>query len=203
MNPRIMAVCGGSGSGKTTLVTRLCREHGSGDIMVLHMDHYYKDLSHLAPEVRDLQNFDHPDAFEMPLLRSQIAALREGRAIDRPTYDFATHTRTAETARLTPPRLIVLDGILSLHDPELRRMFDLKIFVDVDDDVRFIRRLRRDVVERGRTVDSVIGQYLASVKEMHDLYVAPQKFVADLIISWMSYNDRAVAMLNAWATSAL
>jgi uridine kinase len=203
MIPRIIAVCGGSGSGKTTLVTRLCREHGSGDIMVLHMDHYYKDLSHLAPEERDRQNFDHPDAFEMPLLRSQIAALREGRSIERPTYDFATHTRTAETVRLTPPRLIVLDGILSLHDPDLRRMFDLKVFVDVDDDVRFIRRLRRDVVERGRTVDSVIGQYLASVKEMHDVYVAPQKLVADLIISWMTYNDRAVAMLSAWAAAAL
>jgi uridine kinase len=167
------------------------------------MDHYYKDLSHLAPEERDRQNFDHPDAFEMPLLRSQIAALREGRSIERPTYDFATHTRTAETVRLTPPRLIVLDGILSLHDPDLRRMFDLKVFVDVDDDVRFIRRLRRDVVERGRTVDSVIGQYLASVKEMHDVYVAPQKLVADLIISWMTYNDRAVAMLSAWAAAAL
>ena len=103
--------------------------------------------------------------------------------------------------RLTPPSLVVIDGMLALHDAELRKHYDLKIFVDVDDDVRFIRRLRRDVVERGRTVDSVIGQYLSSVKDMHDLYVAPQKYVADLIISWMTYNDRAVAMLNAWAAS--
>lgn len=201
MKPRIIAVCGGSGSGKTTLVSRLVTERGHDDIMVLHMDHYYKDLSHLTPRERDCCNFDHPDALELDLLRLQVAQLRDGQSIDRPTYDFASHTRTGETVRLTPPSLVVVDGMLALHDPELRKHFDLKIFVDVDDDVRFIRRLRRDVVERGRTVDSVIGQYLASVKEMHDLYVAPQKYAADLIISWMTYNDRAVAMLNAWATT--
>lgn len=199
MKPRIIAICGGSGSGKTTLVSRLCQARTRSDIMVLHMDHYYKDLSHLEPAERDRCNFDHPDALELSLLRSQVEQLRNGIAIDRPTYDFATHTRTGAIVRLSPPRLIVLDGMLALHDPELRQLFDLKIYVDVDDDVRFIRRLRRDVVERGRTVDSVIAQYLASVKEMHDLYVAPQKYVADLIISWMSYNDRAVTMLNAWA----
>lgn len=201
MKPRIIAVCGGSGSGKTTLVSRLSQERGRDNIMVLHMDHYYKDLSHLTPQERDRCNFDHPDALELSLLREQVAQLREGQAIERPTYDFASHTRTGETVRLNPPNLIVIDGILALHDAELRKFFDLKIYVDVDDDVRFIRRLRRDVEERGRTVDSVIGQYLASVKEMHELYVAPQKYFADLIISWMNYNDRAVAMLNAWAAA--
>lgn len=199
MKPRIIAICGGSGSGKTTLVTRLSQARTASDIMVLQMDHYYKDLSHLAPAERDLCNFDHPDALELSLLRNQVRQLRDGETIERPSYDFASHTRTGAVVRLSPPRLIVVDGILALHDPELRQLFDLKIYVDVDDDVRFIRRLRRDVVERGRTVDSVIMQYLASVKDMHDQYVAPQKYVADLIISWMSYNDRAVAMLNAWA----
>lgn len=205
----MIAVSGGSGSGKTTLVGRLV--HGvsqdstlSGSVQVLHLDHYYRDLSHMMPEERDRQNFDHPQAFDMPLLTAHLAALRSGQGIDRPTYDFASHTRRPDVVRLNPAAVIVLDGILSLHWPEVRDLLDLKIFVDVSDDVRFIRRLRRDINERGRSLEGVIQQYLASVKNMHDTFVAPQRYVADIIVSWEDYNDRAVAMLagmvRTWCT---
>lgn len=196
----MIAVSGGSGSGKTTLVGRLVGSVTADTtqnpmVQVLHLDHYYRDLSHLSPEERDRQNFDHPQAFDTELLRKHLTDLRNGEAIDRPTYDFASHTRRAETVRLSPASVIVLDGILSLHWPEVRDLLDLKIFVDVSDDVRFIRRLRRDINERGRTFEGVITQYLSSVKTMHDAFVAPQRNVADIIVSWEDYNDRAVAML--------
>lgn len=198
--PRIVAVCGGSGSGKTTLVNRLkaavADRAGGAAVMVLQMDHYYLDLSHLPKDERDRRNFDEPAAFDFPLLVKHIAALGRGEAIDRPTYDFATHTRARDTVSVAPARVVVLDGILTLSSLELRKLFDLSVFVDVDDDVRFIRRLRRDIVERGRTMDSVIGQYLSTVKAMHDEHVAPQKHAADIIVSWMDYNERAVAMLG-------
>lgn len=205
----MIAVSGGSGSGKTTLVGRLvgsvtsdtARDHL---VQVLHLDHYYRDLSHMNPEERDRQNFDHPQAFDTDLLRKHLTALRHGDGIDRPTYDFASHTRRPETVRLNPAPVIVLDGILALHWAEVRDLLDLKIYVDVSDDVRFIRRLRRDINERGRTVEGVITQYLASVKTMHDAFVAPQRYVADIIVSWEDYNDRAVAMLagmvRTWST---
>jgi len=205
----MIAVSGGSGSGKTTLVGRLVGSVTSDTaqdhlVQVLHLDHYYRDLSHLSPEERDRQNFDHPQAFDTELLRKHLTALRSGEEIHRPTYDFASHTRRPETVRLRPASVIVLDGILALHWSEVRDLLDLKIYVDVSDDVRFIRRLRRDINERGRTVDGVITQYLASVKTMHDAFVAPQRYVADIIVSWEDYNDRAVAMLagmvRTWST---
>lgn len=204
--PKIIAVAGGSGSGKTTLVNRL-RETagvmGPDALLVIQLDHYYRDLSHLTPAERDRRNFDHPDAFDTALLREQLAALVAGKAVDRPSYDFATHTRTAQTTRIAPAPIILLDGILSLHEAESRKLFDLKVFVDVSDDVRFIRRLRRDIKERGRTMDGVVTQYLATVREMHNLYVAPQRHVADIIVSWEDYNDRAVAMLAGMVRSWL
>lgn len=196
MRPHIMAIAGGSGSGKTTLVRMLTERRSDSDILVIPMDHYYKDLSHLSMEERDLRNFDHPDALDLATLGQHLSALRQGQSVDRPTYDFASHTRSKASVRLTPRKAIILDGILSLHDPALRMLLDLSVYIDVDDDVRFIRRLRRDTMERGRTMDSVIRQYLASVKSMHDAYVAPQKHVADIIVSWMEYNERAVAMLS-------
>lgn len=198
---KIIAVAGGSGSGKTTLVKRLANAVGDDSLLVLNFDNYYRDLSHLSQAERDTRNFDHPDAFDTECMAAQLAALAQGHAIDRPTYDFATHTRIGATVRLAPKPVIVVDGILSLHWEAMRKLFDLKIFVDVDDDVRFIRRLKRDVSERGRTVDSVIQQYLTTVKGMNDLYVAPQKHKADIIVSWMSYNDSAVSMLAGMARS--
>lgn len=197
IRPKIVAVCGGSGSGKTTLVNRLKAAVGgpNADVMVLQLDHYYLDLAHLAKEERDRRNFDQPEAFDYPLLTRHIAALAQGHGIDRPTYDFATHTRSGMTVPVKPAKVVILDGILTLANPELHKLYDLSVFVDVDDDVRFIRRLTRDIVERGRTMDSVIAQYLTTVKAMHDRYVAPQKHAADIIVSWMDYNDRAVGML--------
>ncbi len=171
-------------------------------MLVLHVDNYYQDLSHLPQHERDQRNFDHPDAFDTVLLNQHLTELLAGRAIERPTYDFASHTRLTTTLRIEPAPVLILDGILSLHWPEIRNLVNLAVFVDVDDDVRLIRRLRRDISERGRTVDSVVTQYLTTVKEMHDRFVAPQKQVADIIVSWMSYNDQAVAMLahmaRAW-----
>jgi len=211
--PRLIGVCGGSGSGKTTLVERLRRRVVDGasstksadganqSIMVLALDHYYLDLAHLPTSERDQRNFDHPDAFDAQLLLSQVETLAAGRPIDRPSYDFASHTRVGAPVRVRPEPVIVLDGILTLHWPQLRHLLDLAIYVDVDDDVRFIRRLTRDISQRGRTVDSVVTQYLATVKVMHDTYVAPQREVADIVVGWMEYNDRAVEMLASMVRS--
>lgn len=201
IRPHLLAVAGGSGSGKTTLVSRLRDAVGPGAVLVFGVDHYYRDLSQLTMAERDTRNFDHPDAIDAELMTRHLAALARGETIERPTYDFATHTRAAATVTYGPRPLIVVDGILALHWPEVRDLFQLRVYVDVDDDVRFIRRLKRDVSERGRTVESVTQQYLASVKAMHDQFVAPQKHVADIIVSWMDYNDRAVGMLAGMAKS--
>jgi uridine kinase len=198
--PKIIAVSGGSGSGKTTVVEMLrrhCVTQGSEQgILVLQMDNYYHDLAGVIPSERDKQNFDQPQSFDTKLLYTQLGQLLKGEAIDQPIYDFATHTRMSKTTRVTPQPVILFDGFLTLADERIRTLFDLSIYVDVSDDVRFIRRLKRDTVERGRTVDGVISQYLATVKPMHDLYVEPQRKVADVIINWESYNHRAIAMLG-------
>lgn len=203
LKPKFIGVSGGSGSGKTTLVSRLQAGMDAASVLVIQMDNYYLDLSGLTQAERDRRNFDHPDAFDTPLLIQHIKELASERSVARPSYDFASHTRSAKTVELKPAAVIVLDGILTLHDPALRELYDLSIFVDVDDDVRLLRRMRRDIGERGRTMESVINQYLASVKAMHDRYVAPQKLVADIIVSWMDYNDRAVAMLAGMVDSWL
>jgi uridine kinase len=192
----LIGLSGGSGSGKTTLVKRLTKALDGEDILVIQMDHYYLDLSHLSIEERDLKNFDHPDALDLELLVLHLKDLKTGKSIERPHYDFPSHTRSLEKTILKPSRVILVDGILSLHHPEMRRLFDLTIYVDVDDDLRFIRRLQRDIVERGRTMQSVIQQYLTSVKTMHDTFVEPQKYLADIIISWRDDNKRAVQMLK-------
>jgi len=203
---KIIGISGGSGSGKTTFVNQLRAESCGVDVLVLQLDHYYHDLSHLTPGERDKKNFDHPDSIDSNLLMSQLADLAQGRAVFRPTYDFASHTRSAETIQIQPAPVIILDGIFSLYWPEIRSILSLSIFVDVDDDVRFIRRLTRDVNERGRTVEGVIQQYLSTVKDMHDQNVAPQKHEADIVVRWMKYNDQAVSMVSAlirnWAGTA-
>ena len=201
--PKVIAVSGGSGSGKTTLVGRLRDACGGAGLLVLQLDHYYADLSHLPKDERDRRNFDHPEAFDTELLHRHLAALTAGEHIERPTYDFSTHTRLRVAVDLAPAPVIILDGILALHWKEIRSLCDLTVYVDVDDDVRFIRRLRRDITERGRSVDGVIKQYLETVKVMHDTFVAPQKAVADIIVSWMEYNDRSVEMLAGTAKSWL
>jgi uridine kinase len=193
--PLLVAVTGGSGSGKSTIVRKVCEYSPDLRISVLQQDHYYRDLSHLKPAERDAVNFDHPDSLDMALIRTHLEALAAGHAIDRPSYDFASHTRTKEIVTMEATPIVMFDGILALFDSSIRRLFDVSVYVDVPDDVRFIRRLRRDVRERGRSVEGVIEQYLGSVKPMHDEFVAPTRRMADLVISWERWNDRSISML--------
>ena len=179
--PLVIAVAGGSGSGKTT-VARAIDEAVRRESVLIEQDAYYQDLAHLPLEERKRVNFDHPEAFDTELMVAQLRTLLAGRPIDRPTYDYPAHTRAAATVRVEPRDVILVDGILLFADARLRPLFDIKVFVDVPDDVRFIRRLQRDVVERGRTMDAVIEQYLTTVRPMHLEFVEPSKRYADIIL---------------------
>ena len=194
--PLLIGVAGGSGSGKTTVSRKILERLTGVSAQLFQLDHYYRDLAHLEPADRDKVNFDHPDSLEMDLLAKHIEALANGLTIDRPTYEFASHTRSSKVARLEPTDVIIIDGIFALYSQEIRKHLSCSVFVDVSDDVRFIRRLRRDVDERGRTNDGVIKQYLATVKPMHDQYVAPTKYQADLVVQWDNYNERTIDMLT-------
>jgi uridine kinase len=198
--PLMVAVTGGSGSGKTTIARKLMELCPSIPTLLLQLDHYYKDLSHLSPSDRDLVNFDHPDALDFNLVCEQLQILSRWGTIERPHYDFKSHTRSAETVRVSAAPVILFDGILAMHDPSVRGLFDLTVYVDVPDDIRFIRRLRRDTSERGRTWESVTNQYLSSVKPMHDLFVQPVRPLADLVVSWERWNDRTLSMLAGLVT---
>lgn len=194
-NPLMIGIAGGSGSGKTTIARKIQERCSDISISIFQLDHYYRDLAYLEPSQRDKVNFDHPDALEMDLLASHIEQLAAGKSIDRPTYEFASHTRSSKVARLDPVDVFIVDGIFALYSPEIRKHLHCSIFVDVSDDVRFIRRLRRDVDERGRTNDGVIKQYLTTVKPMHDQFVAPTKYQADLVVHWDIFNERTIDML--------
>ena len=187
-----VAIVGGTGSGKTTLSSALAAQLGERCAVIDH-DSYYRDLSHLLPAARAAVNFDHPDSLENSLLVDHLHPLRAGRSIDKPTYCFATHTRKPERKWVEPKPVVIVEGILLLALPELRNAFDLKVFVDVDDDVRALRRLRRDVSERGRTVDSVVAQWLQTVRPMHERFVAPSRRSADLVISGEAPTHQSVA----------
>lgn len=194
--PLVIAVAGGSGSGKTT-VARAIDEAVHRESVLIEQDAYYKDLAHLSLEERKQVNFDHPDAFDTELLVAQLRLLLSGQPIDRPTYDYPGHTRAEATVHVVPRDVILVDGILLLADARLRPLFDIKVFVDVADDVRFIRRLQRDVVERGRTMDSVIAQYLTTVRPMHLEFVEPSKRYADIILPEGGLNRIGVEMIVA------
>ncbi len=184
----IIGICGGTGSGKTTVARKILETVGADRVVYLQQDAYYKDLSHLPLEERHRVNFDHPDAIDTDLLIQHIEELRAGRAIEQPVYDFTTHTRRPETRHIEPRPIILVEGILVFENPRLRALMDLKIFVDTADDLRFIRRLLRDISERGRTVESVIRQYLETVRPMHLEFVEPSKRYADIIIPEGGYN---------------
>jgi uridine kinase len=197
MKPHILiGIAGGSGSGKTLVAKRIFDELGSDKVIIIQQDSYYKDLSHLTLEERKKQNFDHPDAFDHQFLISQLKDLLLGKSIDQPVYDYKIHSRKKDTKHIGEHIIIVLEGILILHDPELRSLMDIKIYVDTDDDVRLIRRIRRDVTERGRSLDSILDQYENSVRPMQLQFVEPTKRYADIIIPEGGYNLVAIDLLK-------
>ena len=195
MKPFVIGVAGGSGSGKTTVVRSIVQSLGDDQVSLLEHDRYYRDRGDLRLEERAALNYDHPDSLETDLLVQHVHALRRGEPVEEPVYDFARHARLAETVTIEPRRAIIVEGILIFTDPELRRLMDVKVFVDADDDTRFIRRLQRDLSERGRTVASVIDQYLSTVKPMHLEFVEPSKRYADVIIPVGGHNTVGIEML--------
>jgi len=196
MKPYMIAVGGGSGSGKTTIVSELSRVLANDfSVLVVSQDNYYRDLSHLPPEKRSNENFDHPDSFNHELMLDHLSSLQKGMAVESPIYDFKTHTQTGNTLQLEPKQIILFDGIMSLHFPDVKNLFDLSIFVDVPDDVRILRRLQRDTVERGRTISGIVKQYLTTVRDMHSEFVLPTKWGADLVVGWQSFNKRSIQKL--------
>ena len=193
----MIGIAGGSGSGKTTVAQTILSRVGRDRIAFLQHDSYYKDLSGLPPLQRSEINFDHPDSLESDLLIRHIASLRDGQPVAVPVYDFSTDRRTDKTFTVEPRRVILVEGILIFVEPELRKMFDVKIFVDTDADLRFIRRLERDITERGRSTESVIKQYQSTVRPMHLEFVEPSKRYADVIIPEGGFNTAAMDMVVA------
>ena len=191
----IIGIAGGSGSGKTTVVKRIAKALPPHCVAVVPIDSYYNDTTGLTPEERKAINFDHPDAFDWKLLTEQINMLRHGQAIEQPTYSYVESNRQKETVHVEPKPVIIIEGIMALHHKKLRDMMDLKIFVDTDSDVRLIRNIRRDVVERGRTVEMVLDHYESAVKPMHEQFIEPTKRYADLIIPQGGENKRGIAIL--------
>jgi uridine kinase len=197
MKPHILiGIAGGSGSGKTLVAKRIFDELGSDKVIIIQQDSYYKELSHLNLEERKKQNFDHPDAFDHQFLIAQLKDLLAGKSIDQPVYDYTIHSRKNETRRIGEHVIIVLEGILILHDADLRNLMDIKVYVDTDDDVRLIRRIRRDVTERGRSLESILDQYENSVRPMQLQFVEPTKRYADIIIPEGGFNLVAVDLLK-------
>ncbi len=193
--PVVIGVAGGSGSGKTTVVSKIVESLGSDQVVVVEHDRYYRDHKELRLEERAALNYDHPDSLETDLMVRHVKDLAEGRGVELPAYDFARHARKTVTEPAEPRRAIIVEGILIFVDQALRDLMDVKVFVDTDDDTRFIRRLQRDVAERGRTMASVIDQYLSTVKPMHLEFVEPSKRYADIIIPRGGHNDVAIGML--------
>ena len=197
MEPVVVGVAGGTGSGKTTVAAEILRRAGTDHISLIQHDAYYKDLSDLPVAQRAMQNFDHPDALDNDLLIAHLQELKAGRPIKVPVYDFTTHSRTSRTLPVEPHPVILVEGILIFADEALRRLMDVRIYVDTDADIRFIRRLERDIDERGRRMDSVFHLYLASVRPMHQEFVEPSKRYANVIIPEGGFNEVAMEMIAA------
>lgn len=194
MNCIMIGIAGGSGSGKSTFTNRLKKEFGD-QVTVIYHDNYYRSNDGIPFEVRQKVNYDHPDAFETDLLIAHLKALRRGESVQCPVYNYAEHNRSQETVELRPSRIIIIEGILVLENPELRSLFDIKIYVEADADERIIRRIIRDVKERGRHVEDISEQYLTTVKPMHYLYVEPTKALADIVIN-SGMNDVAFDLMR-------
>jgi len=203
VQPIVIGVAGGTGSGKTTVASRILDRVGTEHITYIAHDAYYRDLSHLPERLRAQVNFDHPDALETELLVEHLKQLREGHPVEIPIYDFTAHVRTERKRQIDVAPVVIVEGILVFVEPELRRLFDVKIYIDTDADVRFIRRLRRDIEERGRSVESVCEQYLSTVRPMHLEFVEPSKRYADVIIPEGGFNEVAIEMVAARITGLL
>lgn len=191
----VIGIAGGSGSGKTTVAEMIAKDLGEDRCVIITQDNYYKDLAHLPVEERAKVNFDHPDAIDGVLMAKHIELLKNGKSIKMPIYDFKTHTRLKETITVEPREFLIVEGILVLEREEIRSQLDIKIYVDTDDDIRFIRRLKRDIAERGRNMESVIQQYLDTVRPMHLEFVEKSKRYADIILPWRDFNPNAVDMV--------
>ncbi len=196
-DPLVIGIAGGSGSGKTTVAQGILQRVGPDRIAFIQHDSYYKDLSGLPPTQRSEINFDHPNSLETELLIKHIGSLRDGKSVEVPIYDFSTDSRTDQTFTIQPRNVIIVEGILIFTEAALREMLDVKIFVDTDPDLRFIRRLERDIAERGRSTESVIKQYLSTVRPMHLEFVEPSKRYADIIIPEGGFNSAALDMVVA------
>lgn len=199
----VVGIAGGTASGKTTVARKIVEAIHASKVAFLEQDSYYRDLSDVAMEERSQFNFDHPDAFDVEKMAAQLTALKGGQAVDVPIYDFSRHTPRAETMRVEPAPVVIIEGILVLSIEPVRRLLDVKIFVDTDDDVRALRRVERDVKERGRTLDSVIEQYFRTVRPMHRGFVEPSKRHADIVIPHGGSNEVAIEMVAGAVRSRL
>jgi len=197
VSPLVIGVAGGTGSGKTTVANVILKRVGANRIAYVPHDAYYRNFSDLPKAQRDLINWDHPDSLESDLMIEHVKALRRGESVELPVYDFTTHSRSGRTVRVDSQPIILVEGILLFAEPRLREIFDVKIFVDTDADIRFIRRLQRDIAERGRTAESVIYQYLHTVRPMHLEFVESSKRYADVIIPEGGLNEVAMDMVVA------
>ena len=193
---KILGITGGTASGKTTVAKKLKElAEPYGKVSMLRLDDYYKDMSHLSLEERKQINFDHPDSYDFDLILQHIEDLLNGKSIEKPLYDFVLSVRTKETETVEPSDVIIIEGIMIFTDERLRKLFDMKIYVDTPDDIRFIRRLKRDIRDRGRTVESVVNQYLTTVRPMHHSFVEPSKRYADIIVPEGGKNEVAIDLL--------
>jgi len=201
--PLLIGVAGGSASGKTLVARKLQESFGSNEVVMIEQDAYYRDMSRLDMGARAATNFDHPDAFDRELLQAHVEALLRGEAIEKPVYDYTHHCRKPETTRIEGHSVVVLEGILVLDDPDLRKLMDIKVFIDADADVRLIRRIRRDILLRGRDLESVIARYMRDVRPMHLQFVEPSKRYADIIIPEGGENNVAIDLLVTKVRSML
>jgi len=193
----IIGIGGGTGSGKTTVVNQILSEFPAGEVQVISQDSYYKETSHLTFEERCKINFDHPKSIDFELLESHLKALKKGENVNQPVYSFKTHNRTGKTTLTEPKKVVIVEGILILSNTELRSLFDIKIFVHADSDERLMRRLKRDIAERGRDLDEVLERYQTTLKPMHQQFIEPMKAFADIIIPNNHYNTVAVNVVKS------
>jgi uridine kinase len=203
MSSIIIGICGGTGSGKTTVAQKIISSIGEENVAYLQQDSYYRNLGDMPLDVRHQANFDHPDAIDNELMVNHLESLRAGECIERPIYDFVTHSRKPDTIAVLPLPVIIVEGILIFFDARLRRFMDIKIFVDCEADIRFVRRLKRDLRERGRSVDSVIEQYLTTVRPMHLQFVEPSMRYADIILPEGGFNEAGIDLITGKIRSVL